>query len=189
MKQLIQLIFLFSVSQTFGQIQQLAVESNHSRISFTIDIAGFSKMIGTFTDYSIDIDWDQKDFTKSTVRSEIQISSINTGIPERDGHLQSEDFFNSSQHPTAIFTSDSIVEHSPNLYIVYGKFQLNGMSKSISVPFELRKVEGNTLGISAKTTINRKDFSVAEDFEHTNTPNFLSDSVEIEIDFWTKRRK
>lgn len=61
-----------------------------------------------------------------------------------------------------------------NSFVVKRDFTIHGISKEISVPFEVPSQEGNTLGIKIETLINRIDDGLGKDFKHTSIPNFLS---------------
>ena len=45
------------------------------------------------------------------------------------------------------------------------------------------------LDISAQTNINRLDFGVGKNWQHSLIPNFIGTEVSIEIDMWTKPGK
>jgi polyisoprenoid-binding protein YceI len=66
---------------------------------------------------------------------------------------------------------------------------MHGVSKEIALPFTLNGVRKaadgkTTLGITARTTINRRDFGV--NFARPDNPDFLGDQVEIELDVVTR---
>ena len=180
------LAFASSIS---AQVRKLVVEPNHSTIGFSISIAGFSVVTGKFMDFEIALDWNDQDVSASKISSEIKVSSINTGIPDRDTHLRSSDFFDASQYPTITFTSDSIQRVDYSHFNAFGKLTMHGITKEIILPFQITKMEGNTIGIKSRTAINRLDYDVGSGFKHTSMPNFLSKEVEVEIDFWTRKRK
>ena len=181
-------ILFFSLSLS-AQMRQLQVESNHSTIGFSISIAGFTKVTGKFADYQILLDWDAEEVAASSIEAEIQAASINTGIAARDEHLRTADFFNVEEYPTITFRSDSIQRINYAHYQAFGQLSMHGVTQAIVLPFEIVKVDGNTIGFKARTTINRLDYGVGKDFVHTSMPDFLSEDIEVEIDFWTKRRK
>jgi len=172
-----------------AQNRSLQVESNHSTIGFNISIAGFTKVTGKFTDFEILLEWNDLDSSVSKISSIIQASSINTGIPDRDKHLSSPDFFNVSEYPTITFESDSIQKIDFSHFNVFGKFTMHGITKEIVLHFQIVKIDGNTIGFKSNTTLNRLDFDIGKDFKHTSMPNFLSKNIDVEIYFWTKKRK
>lgn len=189
MRYLLLLPFFLLSHLAFAQNTQLEVEPNHSTVGFNLSIAGFSMITGKFTDYRIYLDWNADDITQSRIEAVIQASSINTGIKDRDQHLQSADFFNVENHPTITFTSDSIRRVNYAHYEAFGKFSMHGVSKDIILPFEIVKIDGNTVGIRSRTSINRQEYGVGADFSHTSMPEFLADEVEVVIAFWTRKRK
>lgn len=186
------ILILALVLMTFtsnGQKRSLEVEPNHSTIGFRIPIAGYSVVTGKFTDYKIDLEWNDEDFTTSTISAEIQASSINTGIPDRDTHLTSADFFHIEKYPTIQFTSDSIQQIDFSNFLAFGKFTMHGVTENIVLPFQIIKLNGNTIGFKSRTSINRIDFGVGAGFKHTSMPDFLAKNVQVEIDFWTRKKK
>ena len=150
---------------------------------------GITRITGKFTDYTIDIDYVDEDFTKSKFTTVIKVESINTGIPGRDEHLRTADFFDVEQFPEITYTSHSI-DQSGSDYIMHGTFTMRGVTKDLSIPLRITGQGGeNNIGFSSRFTINRIDYGVGAGFKHTTEENFLSDTIDIEIDFWTKKRK
>ena len=183
------LFALFILVTTNAQTRRLQAETNHSTVGFAISIADFSIVTGKFTDYDIFMDWDDSDNTIAELSTSIKVKSINTGIPDRDTHLRSADFFDEEKYSLIPFKSDSIQKEDFAHLKAFGSFVMHGVSKKIVLPLEIVKVEGNTIGIRSRTTLNRLDFGVGESFKHSSMPNFLSDEIDVQIDFWTKKRK
>ncbi len=189
MRLLLTTLGLFVFLLTHAQIRSLEVEPNHSTVGFRLSIAGFSAITGKFSDYNIYLDWNDTDFAASSITAEIKVNSINTGIPDRDTHLQSADFFDVEQFPLIRFTSDSLRRINYANYAAYGQLSMHGVTKSVVLPFEIVNIDGNTIGFKLRTKLNRMDYGVGSDFAHTDMPEFLAKEVEVEIDFWTRRRK
>ena len=184
------LVLCLGTSSVLAQdeVRQLSVEPNHSTIAFSISIAGFTKVIGKFTDYTIEIDWDQSNPSESKIETVIQAKSIQTGISDRDEHLCSADFFDVEKYPKVTFSSKSIKQVGDG-FVAKGDFSMHGETHEIEIPFRVVKQDGNTIGFSGKTMIRRSDFDLGTGFKHTSMPDFLSDEVEVSLDFWTKKRK
>ncbi len=170
------------------QIRKLSVEPNHSTIGFSISIAGFSKVTGKFSDYTIEIDWNENNVEHSTISAVIQAASIQTGIDGRDEHLRSSDFFGVEEFPEITFTSNAILK-TDHGFLTLGQFTMHGKTHEIEIPFEIVKQDGNTIGFSGKTSIKRSDYDLGLGFKHDSMPDFLSDEINVSIDFWTKKRK
>ncbi|MEO1258609.1 MAG: YceI family protein [Bacteroidota bacterium] len=189
MKQVLCLFtFLMAISAA-AQVRKLKVEPNHSTVGFRISISGFTAVTGKFTDYEIKMDWNDEEITASTIDASIQAASINTGIPDRDDHLRTADFFDVEKYPLITFKSDSIQQINYANYVAFGKFDMHGVSKNIELPFQIIKMDGHTIGFKSRTEINRLDHGIGAGFNHTSMPDFLAETIQVEIDFWTKKRK
>lgn len=87
----------------------IRIDRNHSTMGFNVPIVkGLSKVTGKFTDFSIDLIWDEANLDASSVQLVIQVESIDTGIEARNKHLKTADFFDVEQFPTITFNSSSI---------------------------------------------------------------------------------
>jgi len=167
---------------------KLVVEPNHSTIGFAIPVAKITRVTGKFKDYEIKIDYREEDITKSLVDVNIKVASIDTGIEDRDKDLQSETFFHSEKYPEITFKSSSISKVDDH-YIALGKFSMRGVTKEMSLPFELVSANGNTLAFRIRIKINRLDYGVGTKWQHSLIPDFLGKEIDIEIDFWTRKAK
>jgi len=183
-------VSLFSFIQNPIELQKLTAETNHSSLLFSVPIAnGITRITGKYNDYSIDLDYVDKDFTKSVLNATIKSASIDTGIDGRDEHLRSADFFDTETYPEITFQSSRIIKSDAG-YTAVGDFTMHGITKELEIPFVITGVDGeNTIGISARVSINRTEYGVGNDFKHTSIDNFISETIDVEIDFWTKRRK
>ncbi len=187
---LIVTVTLVSFVQSPIELQKLTAETNHSSLLFSVPIAnGITRITGKYNTYTIDLDYVDKDFTKSLLSASIKAASIDTGIDGRDDHLRSSDFFDTETFPEITFQSSAIVKTEKG-YKAIGDFTMHGVTREIEIPFIITGVDGeNTIGISARMSIDRTDYGVGNDFKHSEIENFISNSIDVEIDFWTKRRK
>lgn len=189
MRNLLTLAILMAAMPMMAQTKKLTVEPNHSTVGFHISIAGFTRVTGKFMDYDIDLDWNEKVLDSCHVTATIKVESIDTGIPDRDAHLRTADFFDIENHPEIVFQSDSIRQIDYSHFEAHGQFSMHGMSQAFILPFQIVKIDKNTIGIRSRTSLNRKEYGVGSGFQHTSMPNFLSDMIAVEIDLWTKKRK
>jgi polyisoprenoid-binding protein YceI len=138
---------------------------NHSFISFRAKHMGLSEVPGFFRDFKGAVNYDADDVTKSSVEFTAQAKSIDTGVAPRDNHLRTPDFFDVEKFPEVTFKSTKVEKKGKNL-IVTGDFTMKGVTKSISIPFQIAgwlpadDRSGGKMGIAAETTINRRDFGV-----------------------------
>jgi polyisoprenoid-binding protein YceI len=169
---------------------QYGVDKNHSTVGFSIPIlGGLSKVRGKFTDFDVQINYDEADISKSSVNATIKAASIDTGIEARDKHLRTADFFDVEKYPDITFQSKR-VEKMGNKLIVFGTFTMHGVSKEIAIPFTVTgkykdPASGNeTIGFAASLTLNRAHYGIA--FKRKDNPTFLGDEVEIELSLITR---
>ena len=184
------LALLIASTSFFAATTKYETDAAHSNVGFSIPIAGgLSNVRGKFTDFKVEIVYDDKDVTKSSVNAVIKTASIDTGIERRDAHLRTADFFDAEKNPEITFKS-SRIEKKGKGFIAHGTFTMRGVSKEIALPFTINGVTREattgktTLGATARTTINRKDYGV--NFSRPDNPNFLGDLVEVELNIITR---
>ena len=171
-------------------IKKLRVESNHSTIEFSIPISGgITRVTGKFMEFEILIDLIDSTLTKSKVQATIKTTSVLTGIAGRDEHLRSVDFFDAAKYPEITFVSNGIRKTNDG-FIAAGAFSFHGVTREIELPFRVTGVSGmNTIGFSCRYTLRRNDYGLGTTWKHTTDDKFLSEEVDILIDFWTKKVK
>jgi polyisoprenoid-binding protein YceI len=184
------LVVLIAVTPFFGAVTKYDTDTAHSNVGFAIPIlGGLSHVRGKFNDFTVSIVYDDKDVTKSSVEAVIKATSIDTGIERRDAHLRTADFFDVEKFPEITFKSSRIEKKGKQL-IAHGTFTMHGISKEIALPFTINGVDRNektgktTLGLTARTSVNRHDYGI--NFSRPDNPNFLGESVEIELNIITR---
>ena len=184
------LLFSTITAAQVNTARQYPIDTNHSTVGFSVSIMdGLSRVNGKFTDFTVTLTNDEKDITKSSVNVVIKAASINTGIPARDTHLRSADFFDAEKYPEITFQSKRIEKKGKQLFAL-GTFTMHGVSKEITLPFQITGVNKDpvskkmNLGYSAQIVINRREFGI--NWTHPKVPNFVGDNVEIEINLITK---
>ncbi len=184
------LLFSTITAAQVNTARQYPIDTNHSTVGFSVSIMdGLSRVNGKFTDFTVTLTNDEKDITKSSVNVVIKAASINTGIPARDTHLRSADFFDAEKYPEITFQSKRIEKKGKQLFAL-GTFTMHGVSKEINLPFQITGVNKDpvskkmNLGYSAQIVINRREFGI--NWTHPKVPNFVGDNAEIEINLITK---
>lgn len=159
-------------------------DPTHSNIAFIAKHLGFTKVRGSFNDYTLNVNVGET-IEESSVNASVNLLSVSTGTPDRDAHLQSADFFGSSDDPTMTFVSTKISGTPEDLKIT-GDLTINHktMPVTFDATFEGTVVDpfGNTkAGFEAKTEINRTDFGI--DWNVPVGGGFLvSEKVKVELD-------
>jgi polyisoprenoid-binding protein YceI len=184
------LAVLIAATPFFGSQTKYDTDTAHSNIGFAVPIAGgLSHVRGKFNDFTVAIVYDDKEVSKSSVDAVIKATSIDTGIERRDNHLRTADFFEAEKYPEITFKSSSVVKKGKG-YIARGTFTMRGVSKEIELPFVINGVNRDektgktTLGLTARTTVNRREYGI--NFSQPANPTFLGDTIEIELNLITR---
>jgi polyisoprenoid-binding protein YceI len=154
------------------------IDTVHSGISFKIRHI-VSNTPGDFTDFTGSVVFDEANPANSSAEATIQVSSVDTRNEKRDGHLQSEDFFNAAQFPALTFKSTNWAKVDDTHYKVTGDLSFAGQSHPVTLDVTyLGQYDNNgTLvgGWEGTTTIKRSDWGMSY-----GTPA-VGDEVEIEL--------
>ncbi|MBD8703136.1 YceI family protein [Frigoribacterium sp. CFBP 13712] len=140
------------------------LDPTHSEVSFSVRHLAISKVKGSFESFDATL-VTAEDHTASKVTASIDVASVNTNQKDRDGHLQTGDFFLAEEHPKMTFVSNSIEEKSGDEFLVHGDLTLRGVTKPVTLKSEFGGlvVDGygqTKLGFSATTKIDRTAFGV-----------------------------
>jgi polyisoprenoid-binding protein YceI len=140
------------------------IDAVHSEISFTVRHMMVSKVRGRFDKFTGTITTAQ-DPLQSTVTASVDLSSVNTGHPDRDNHIRSADFFHVEKHPTMTFQSTG-VRRDGDGFLLDGDLTLRGTTRPVTFKLEINgfgpdAYGGTRAGFSATTEINRMDWGVA----------------------------
>jgi polyisoprenoid-binding protein YceI len=127
------------------------------------------------------------DITKSTVTATIDVTTIDTGVAQRDTHLKSDAFFDVAKFPTASFASTSVVKNGGKL-TVSGNLTLHGVTKPVVLDVEGpgAPVPGMMdhkphSGLTATTTISRTAFGIGSSFPAAMVGDEVKLTIELEI--------
>ncbi len=139
------------------------LDPTHSEIVFKVKHMMISNVKGEFTDFDIEIDGE--DIHTADVKVRIKADSITTKNADRDGHLKSEDFFDTANYPELIFDSTEVTKVDDEEYKLKGLFTIKGIAKEIELDVEFGGIGkdpwGNEkAGFTVSGKINRKDWGL-----------------------------
>ena len=139
------------------------IDPVHSEVSFVVRHMMVSKVRGRFDKFEGTI-VTAPDPLQSSVTATVDLSSVNTGEPNRDNHIRSADFFEVESHPTLTFRSTGVRPDGDN-YLLDGELTIRGTTRPVTLKLEVNgfgpdAYGGTRAGFSATTTINRSDFGV-----------------------------
>ena len=179
------IILILMVFSPITAAEKYVSDTAHSSISFTINHMVVSKVRGDFTDFNVEMMYDEKEITKSSVMVTIKTASIDTRNEKRDEHLKTADFFDVEKYPQMTFKSTGFKKEGDKQALV-GMLTMHGVSKEVVIPFNiLGKVKdpwgGERLGIEGFTILNRKDFGLDWNKTLDKGGLVLGEQVTVEI--------
>lgn len=141
------------------------IDASHSVVEFAVKHMMVSTAKGHFRAFSGVLRIDEKDPAGSTVEATIETASIDTGEPQRDAHLRSDDFFNAERYPAITFVSRRVAVAGPERWRVTGDLTIRDITREVTLDTELEgrgrdPQNGERAGFTAETTISRKDFGL-----------------------------
>ena len=89
---------LLALGTAQAQGTTYAIEPTHTFVGFEISHFGTSTNRGRWDKKAGTVQFDRAAKT-GRVELTIDMNSINTGVPQFEGHLKSKDFFNTAEHP------------------------------------------------------------------------------------------
>ena len=166
-KTLIALALTSLISASAFASDSYTIDPRHTFPSFEISHLGFSIQRGRFNQSAgkVELDIGKK---QGKIDITIDATSISTGLPDLEKHLQGEDFFDAEKCPTITFTSNKLKFEGDKLVGAEGNFTMHGVTKPVSLlvdhfkcaPHPITRV--STCGANATTTINRSDFGISK---------------------------
>jgi polyisoprenoid-binding protein YceI len=169
---------------TLAQTSTWKSDPAHSEVDFSIKHMSVSNVHGRFGNVAATIVLNGSDITKSTVTATIDVSTIDTGVSQRDADVKSDSFFDVARFPSATFTSTSVAKSASGL-TVNGNLTLHGVTKPVvltvegpSGPVEGMQDHKQHSGFSASTTLSRTAFNIGTTFP----PAIVGDDVKLTIE-------
>jgi polyisoprenoid-binding protein YceI len=167
------------------QVSKWVIDPENSSVGFVCKHV-LSNVRGMLPKPSGTVTLDEATPANSQIDATIDVSSITTGVEERDTHLVSADFFNVAEYPTITFVSSNVTKSSATSYSATGNLTMHGVTKPVtlaftaSAPFE--HAGGIRRGIEATTSVNRKDFGLTWEFPGEGPGIVVGDNIKVTID-------
>ena len=159
------------------------IDASHSRVGFSARHAMVTKVRGSFNEYTgsaVVADG------AASISIEISAASIDTRSADRDGHLQSPDFFDVANFPKISFKSTSVKDGGAGI-VVDGDLTIKDVTKPISIEFEYTGTAtdpfGNVrFGFEGAAEINRKDFGLTWNAALETGGILVSENIKLEFE-------
>ena len=156
------------------------LDGSHSFPRFSYNHFGYSQQLSRFDKTTGTVVLDKAAKTGS-VDVVIDTTSVNTGFPLFNQHIQGEDFLATAQFPTATFKSSQVVFEGDKPVSVKGELTIKGVTKPVTLtvtsfqamPHPMLKKDA--IGANAFTVIKRSEFNAGK------YAPYVGDEVRIDI--------
>jgi polyisoprenoid-binding protein YceI len=162
------------------------LDTAHSAVAFTGRHLMVTKVRGNLPvlDGAITI---AEDPAQSSVQVTIDLAGIESGSPDRDGHLRSADFFDTENHPTATFTSTKLDWNGGDEAKLEGDLTIKGVTHPVVLDVEYGGVAtdpwgGTRTGFSASAEVNREDWGLGWNVALEAGGVLVSKKIKLEIE-------
>lgn len=167
------------------QLTKWELDPENSSVGFVCKHV-LTNVRGMFQQPSGTVVLDEATPASSKINATINVSSVTTGVEERDTHLKGPDFFDAAKYPTITFVSTSVTKTSDGVYSVVGDLTMHGITKPVTLevkaPPQFNHAGGVRRGIEATTSVNRRDFGLQWDFPGEGAGVVVGETIKITID-------
>lgn len=159
------------------------IDGSHTFVRFSYNHLGLSAQSSQFNGTTGTVVWDQE-AGMAEVELVIDTTSVETGFPLFNEHIQGEDFFNTAEYPTATFTSTQVVFDGERPVSIDGELTIKGITQPVTLevthfaamPHPM--LQSDAIGANATTVVNRSDFDAGKYAPHVGDEVTISISLE-----------
>jgi polyisoprenoid-binding protein YceI len=191
-------LFVLIAVLMFGAMasaEDFAIDVTHSSIGFRVSHMVISKVPGEFRAYEGTIKgFDGADISTGSVELSIDAASIDTRNENRNGHLQSPDFFDAAKFPKITFKSKKVVKGAGNAFQLVGDLTMRDSTKEVTLDCtfngKFSDAKGNTtVGFSGTGKIDRQQFGITYGKVLDTGGLAIGNEVEISIEIEAVHKK
>ena len=142
------------------------LDSEHGKITWSVDHLGLSTYYGQFVNVAAELTLDPANPSNSRLTATIPLTDVDSNSDGLDRHLQTADFFDTANHPTATFTATSIRvdDEDPTEAEITGDLTLRGVTRPVTFEAEFNgagEMRGQyKVGFDGEATIRRSEFGI-----------------------------
>jgi polyisoprenoid-binding protein YceI len=160
------------------------VDPVHSSVEFQVKHLGIATVKGQFKEFEGTLEVKPDGVA---AHGKVNVASVDTREPQRDGHLRSPDFFDAENYPQITFSSTSISQVDEDTFEVEGDFTIRDVTRPLKLRATLEGTETDheghpRVGLSATAQINRADFGMKFNMALGSGNVVVGEKVKILID-------
>ena len=141
------------------------IDPTHAKVGFRVKHLMIANVQGSFREFTGEVTTTGNDFTSAGIKFKLNAASVDTEMPDRDGHLKSPDFFDVENFNEISFTAGKLTKSGDNDFKLTGNLIIKGVSKPVNLEVEFGGLMtdpwGNQkAGFTINGKVNRKDFGL-----------------------------
>ncbi len=159
------------------------IDPMHTHATFSFDHLGFSTFYGKIPSKSGSITLDTAKKSGS-VDVTFELDEVTTGVDKFDDHLESDDFFDTDNHPTATFKSNKITFKGDQPATIAGDLTIKGITKPVTLQVTRFHCANHPMmkvpacGANASGKIKRSDYGLT--YALPAVPDEIGLDIEVE---------
>ncbi len=140
------------------------LDTNHSRVGFSIRHLGVSKVRGIFEDFTAEVAIGETP-ADSTLEVVVDVASLDTGNTDRDAHVLSDELLDVARRPTLTFRGHDLIGAGDE-WTLRGDLTLGEVTRPLDLQVEFGGIQSFPLdgrghaGFEARGELRRKDFGL-----------------------------
>ncbi len=162
------------------------IDEDHFSIGFMVEHVGYADTLGQFLEAEGRFVYDESANELHEGEVVIKADSVFTNHDKRDEHLRKDDFLDVDSHETIRFEARDWIPDGDRTGTLKGDLTLLGQTREVELKATLNKAAEypfghgkHTLGISARTTIQRSDWGMT----YAVDDDLVGDDVELIFEF------
>jgi polyisoprenoid-binding protein YceI len=137
----------------------------HSFVYYSVNYGNFGREFGRFGKFDYTVVRDTADITKSSIEFNVDATSLDSGIEQRNNDISGPDFLNAAEFPTISFKSTSVTDAGDGNLEVTGDLTVRGVTNPVTATVEyIGEGEGGQgeyrVGYYGEFVFNRQDFGI-----------------------------
>ncbi|MEU3186306.1 YceI family protein [Streptomyces sp. NPDC006923] len=162
------------------------IDPLHSSVGFVARHLGFVRVRGRFSDVEGTLHiTDPAEDSSAEVR--VATATVDTGVPARDRHLRSAEFFDSANHPVMEFHGHNVRREAGH-WSMDGDLTIAGTTRPVTLVGEFLGEDifpftgGRRLAFTGRARVDRREFGVSGLPPLPGATIFVGAEVDIELD-------
>lgn len=161
------------------------IDPVHSHVGFVARHLMVSKVRGNFTKFEGQI-ITAPDPLESSAVATIDMTSLDTSNPQRDGDVKGENFLDVANYPTMTYRSTSVRRDGDD-YVVTGDLTIKGITHPVELKVEVNgfgpdPYGGTRAGFSASGEINRTDYGITANMVLPTGGVMVSEKIQLTVE-------